>query len=72
MRRATPERKKDLHKEKAELTKQITELRNRIKMMDNIARRSGYIDQCLERVYESEVRAFELQHDRRRERTYER
>lgn len=72
MRRAIPERKKELHEEKAELTKQITELRNKIKMMDNIARRSGYIDQCLERVYESEVRAFELQHDRRRERTYER
>ena len=54
MRRASPERKKELQEEKAGLTKQITELREQLHLMKDIERRSVHMDETLTRVYESE------------------
>ena len=57
MRRATPERKAELQEQKAALTKRITPLREKLKLMWDIERRSAHIDETLTRVYESEERA---------------
>lgn len=54
MRRASPERKAELQEQKADLTKQITPLREKLRLMQDIERRSEHIDQTLTRVYESE------------------
>ena len=76
MRRASPERKAELQKQKAELTKRITPLREKLKLMQDIERRSAHIDQTLTRVYESEERALnpgiENKTKYHNERTYER
>ena len=77
MRRAAPERCLELHEDKEELTKQIQKLRDRLKIMQAIEKRSLEIDATLTRVYESEERFAEIQQERKsktktRERTYER
>ena len=76
MRRATPERKAELQAQKAELTKQITPLRKKLKLMRDIERRSAHIDETLTRVYEGEECALtpniEDKNKDHKERTYER
>ena len=76
MRRATPERKSELQEQKAALTKRITPLREKLKLMRDIERRSAHIDETLNRVYESEERALnhsiEDKNRNQKERTYER
>ena len=76
MRRATPEKKAELQKQKAALTKRITPLREKLRLMQDIERRSEHIDQTLTRVYESEERALnpniEDKNRNYKERTYER
>ena len=76
MRRASPERKAELQKQKADLTERITPLREKLKLMQDIERRSAHIDQTLTRVYESEERALsptiEDNNRNHKERTYER
>ena len=54
MRRADPERKDELHEEKEYLTAQITVLREQLRLMQGIERRSFHMDETLTRVYESE------------------
>ena len=65
-----------MQKQKAELTKQITPLREKLKLMQDIERRSEHIDQTLTRVYESEERALntdiEDKNRNQKERTCER
>ncbi len=76
MRRATPERKSELQEQKAALTKRITPLREKLKLMRDIERRSAHIDETLTRVYESEERALnpgiEDKNKYQKERTYDR
>ena len=76
MRRASPERKAELQEQKADLTKQITPLREKLRLMQDIERRSEHIDQTLTRVYESEEHALnpniEDKNKYYNERTYER
>jgi hypothetical protein len=77
MRRATPERCLELHEDKEELTNQIKKLRERLKTMQAIEKRSLEIDATLTRVYESEERFAEIQQERKsksknNERKYER
>lgn len=76
MRRASPERKAELQKEKAALTGRITPLREKLRLMQDIERRSEHIDQTLTLVYESEERALhpvkEDKNRNRKERSYER
>ena len=59
MRRAPPEQKENLHKEKEELTAQIMALRAQLRLMQDIESRSFHMDETLTRVYESE-RYYEL------------
>ena len=76
MRRATPERKVELQAQKAELTKRITPLREKLKLMRDIERRSAHIDETLTRVYESEERvlnpSIEDKNKDQKERMYDR
>ena len=75
MRRASPERKAELQEQKAALTKRITPLREKLKLMQNIERRSAHIDQTLTRVYESELYRENhsiSKHRENNERSYER
>ena len=76
MRRTSPERKAELQEQKAALTKRIAPLREKLKLMQDIERRSAHIDQTLTRVYESEERALspniEDKNRNQKERTYER
>ena len=76
MRRADPERKTELQAQKAELTKRITPLRDKLRLMRNIERRSEHIDQTLTRVYESAERnlnrSTKPKTNYKKERTYER
>ena len=76
MRRASPERKEELQEQKAALTKRITPLREKLKLMRDIERRSAHIDETLTRVYESEERALshsiEGKNKYNKERTYDR
>ena len=62
--------------QKAALTKQITPLREKLRLMQDIERRSEHIDGTLTRVYESEERALspniEDKNRNQKERTYER
>ena len=71
IRRADPERKEELRKEKAEITAQITELRKRRKMAINIEERSTHIDTMMTHLYENELEAEQKNHSRN-ERSYER
>ena len=76
MRRADPERKTELQAQKAELTKRITPLRDKLRLMRDIERRSEHIDQTLTRVYESAERnlnrSIKTKTKYKKERTYER
>ena len=74
MRRASPERKAELQEQKAALTRQITPLREKLKLMRDIERRSEHIDRTLTRVYESEELSLTpgIKDKNKQERTYER
>ena len=74
MRRASPERKAELQKQKTELTKRITPLREKLKLMRDIERRSEHIDRTLTRVYESEELSLTpgIKDQNKQERMYER
>ena len=75
MRRASPERKAELQKQKTELTKRIAPLREKLKLMRDIEQRSAHIDQTLTRVYESELYRENhsiSKHRENNERSYER
>lgn len=72
MRRATPEKKAELQKQKACLTKRITPLRKKLKLMRDIERRSEHIDRTLTRVYESELYQEKHRMRENNERSYER
>ena len=71
IRRAVPERKEELRKDKAEITAQITELRKRRKMATNIEERSTHIDTMMTHLYENEMEA-KAKTQTRTERSYSR
>ena len=57
IRRAAPERKEQLREDKAEVTAQITVLRQRRKMALNIEQRSTHIDTMMIHLHENELEA---------------
>lgn len=72
MRRASPERKKQLQDEKKALTDQIAPLREQLRLMQDIEQRSLHIDKTLDRVIESEEKAYQTPTKSPQERSYER
>ena len=79
MRRADPEKKEELKTEKEDLTKEITRLREELRLMMDIERRALSFDKTMQRVHESELRMERLlkEHNERvsrmhKDRDYER
>lgn len=72
IRRAPPEAKETLRREKSSVTTQITSLRKRIKCNQKIETRSAKVQQNLDLIYDNELRAKEQQMNKTRGKEYKR